>query len=431
MNECDLLIRADNINAFYSTKQTALVISADVTIDSYSSHAQICRNPLEGLLPASTVHEFMVLGMVQTGTHPDRAAKRTICASFPMDLVPAKIAVYSMGTDNPVRIELDVGTQPLQSSATGTAVEQCTKGGSEMSNGSDSLGWDQSAWKDINDAIQQVVGEIRVTTQVWVPQLLPGAQNILDQRINTGPPLSMDEGSTKPFVKIRAELLVTQNQVDANSDSHAARTLAKLHAATHAQTMDGIVFQGQDFKTPPGFTVERPPTDHGLFGIAGGPGGSTINVDLSTGSGEVIYEAVVKGIAALNAKGMSTQQKQCALFLESGIFAKAQAALPNTMVTPASSIAPLVGGGFFATSGLPLNTGLLVSLGGDPTDLAIRDEATVTWLHQDGDGHHFEVYGSFQYIAKDPRALVQLNFNPGEAPGGRAKGGTAKSPTVS
>jgi hypothetical protein len=79
-------------------------------------------------------------------------------------------------------------------------------------------------------------------------------------------------------------------------------------------------------------------------------------------------------------------------------------------VTPASSIAPLVEGGFFSTSGLQPNTGLLASVGAELIVLALRDEATVTWLRQDGDGHHFEVYESFQYVVKDPRALVQLFF---------------------
>ena len=273
-------------------------------------------------------------------------------------------------------------------------------------NGSYPAGWDQSAWKEINDAIQGVVAEIRVTTQVFPPQLLPGASNVLDQRINTTPPISIDEGASKSFIKVRQEFVVTQNQVDTNSDTHVAKTLAMRIAATLATVMDGITFQGKHFQAPDGVTVERPPSDSGLFGLAA----SNVTVTLSPGSGDLIYDAVVQGIAQLNALGMATQQKQCALFLESGIFAQAQRALPNTMVTPASSIAPLVEGGFFATSGLKANTGLLVTVGGDTIDVAIRDDATATWLRQDGDGHHFEVYESFQYIAKDPRALVRLVF---------------------
>jgi uncharacterized linocin/CFP29 family protein len=273
-------------------------------------------------------------------------------------------------------------------------------------NGINPAGWDEASWKDINDAIQGVVASIRVTTQVFPPQLLPNAQNVCDQRVDPTPPLTMSEGSTKSFIKVREEFVLTQNQVDTNSDTHVAQTLGMLIAATLAQVTDGIIFQGNNFSTPPGVTIERPPEDDGLFGIAA----SNVNVILKDGRGDLIYDAVVQGIAELNALGMATQQKQCALFLESSVFAQAQSALPNTMVTPASSIAPLVEGGFFSTSGLQPNTGLLVTLGGDPIDVAIRDEATATWLRQDGDGHHFDVYSSFQYVVKDPRALVQLEF---------------------
>jgi hypothetical protein len=279
-------------------------------------------------------------------------------------------------------------------------------------NGSYPAGWDQNAWKEINDAVQGVVEAIRVTTQVFPPQLLPNAPNVLDQRINTTPPISMNEGSSKTFVKVRSEFVVTQNQWDTNSDTHVAKTLAMLVAATEATVMDGIIFQAQGFPIPPGVTVERLPQDSGLFGIAV----SNVTVPLSPGRGDLIFDAVVQALAKLKALGMSTQQKQCALFLESGIFAQAQSALPSTMVTPASSIAPLVQGGFFSTSGLAANTGLFVTVAGEPIVVAIRDEATATWLRQDADGHHFEVYESFQYIVKDPRALVQLKFT-GTSPG--------------
>ena len=111
MNDCGRLFHAENIKAFYSTAHKALVLSAEVTINPYSDSVRICRNPLERLLPAPEVHEYIVVGTTRPGIHPDLVVNRTISASFPMDATPAKVAVYSMGIDNPERVEVSVGTE--------------------------------------------------------------------------------------------------------------------------------------------------------------------------------------------------------------------------------------------------------------------------------------------------------------------------------
>lgn len=116
MSSCSQLFRADNINAFYSTQHKALVITADVSMNPFSQHVQICRNPLELLLPVPAVREYMVVATTRPGIHPDLVVKRTISGSFSMDSTPAKVAVYSMGIDNPARTEVNVGSQPPQTS---------------------------------------------------------------------------------------------------------------------------------------------------------------------------------------------------------------------------------------------------------------------------------------------------------------------------
>ena len=145
MIDCGRLFHADNINAFYSEAHKALVISAEVTINPYSDHVHICRNPLERLLPVPAVHEYIVVGTTRPGIHPDLAVKRTISASFPMDATPAKVAVYSMGIDNPDRVEIPVGTQPPQTSPTGAPVE--------------ATGWSKDFV--LQDALSNAVTELR------------------------------------------------------------------------------------------------------------------------------------------------------------------------------------------------------------------------------------------------------------------------------
>jgi hypothetical protein len=110
MNDCNRLFRADNIKASFSTAHRALVISAEVTLNPYSDSVRICRNPLERLIPAPAVHEYVVVGTTRPGIHPDLVVKQTISASFSMDATPEKVAVYIMGVDNPERVEVPVGT---------------------------------------------------------------------------------------------------------------------------------------------------------------------------------------------------------------------------------------------------------------------------------------------------------------------------------
>jgi hypothetical protein len=114
MDNCCRLFHADNIKAFHLIAQPVLVVSAEVTLNPYADDVQICRNPLQLAPPA--VREYTVVGSTRPGVHPELAVKRTITASFPMDSVPAKVAVYSMGIDNPVRQEISVGDPPGQTS---------------------------------------------------------------------------------------------------------------------------------------------------------------------------------------------------------------------------------------------------------------------------------------------------------------------------
>jgi hypothetical protein len=153
---CSSLFRADNISAFYSTAQKALIISAQVTINPYSDCVQLCRNPLEPLLPPPAVREYMVVGTTRPGIHPDLVVTRTISAAFPMDATPEKVAVYSMGTDNPSRVEVNVGLPPQPNApATGAPVE--------------ATGWSTNFV--LQDALSNAVTELRAAAGFRNPDI--------------------------------------------------------------------------------------------------------------------------------------------------------------------------------------------------------------------------------------------------------------------
>lgn len=161
MSNCVRLFEANNINAFYSSAQKALVISAEVTFNPTADSVQICRNPLERLLPAPPVHEYMVAGTARPGIHADLIVKETISASFPMDAAPAKVAVYSMGIDNPARVEVSVGTKPPQVNEP-TQVSALAQTKAPVTGAAiQATGWSKDFV--LQDALANAVNELRAT----------------------------------------------------------------------------------------------------------------------------------------------------------------------------------------------------------------------------------------------------------------------------
>jgi hypothetical protein len=171
MNDCGRLFRADNIKASYSTAHKALVISGEVTLNPYSDTVRICRNPLERLIPAPAVHEYMVIGTTRPGIHPDLVVKRTISASFPMDATPEKVAVYSMGIDNPERVEVPVGTA---APALGTQPPAVGGGGQQTSPTPTGAPVEATGWSTdfvLQDALTNAVAALRAAAGFRNPDI--------------------------------------------------------------------------------------------------------------------------------------------------------------------------------------------------------------------------------------------------------------------
>jgi uncharacterized linocin/CFP29 family protein len=125
--------------------------------------------------------------------------------------------------------------------------------------------------------------------------------------------------------------------------------------------------------------------------------------------GENLFAAVVTGIAKLVSKG---QAPMFALFLPTRVYADTFVPPSNaSLATTAERVKPLVEGGFYGTGTLPDNRGLLVALGGDPVGLYVGREATTEFLHKDGRQYIFRVVERVQFVVRDPRAFVLLNFN--------------------
>jgi uncharacterized linocin/CFP29 family protein len=170
---------------------------------------------------------------------------------------------------------------------------------------------------------------------------------------------------------------------------------------------DILFFQGKNTKLPEGVKlVNGGAADGGLLGLAK----KKIEVTRPKSGiyGEETFRKVIEGISELIKEG---QPGPYALILESSIYADTYAPLPTTLVTTADRLLPLVTGGFYGTGTLPPSTGLLVSLGGEPTTLYVGQDTVTAYTHEDHDGSHlFRVFERVQFVARDPRAFVKLEF---------------------
>jgi uncharacterized linocin/CFP29 family protein len=288
--------------------------------------------------------------------------------------------------------------------------------------------WNETIWKGINDEVRKVAGTIRVAQKIF-PTIILDNPNIPDDYTPAPvyPPYpgipGIAEGLTRPFVEISAAFRLTPNQVAYEGSLHTGLNLSKLRARDLAQMEDLIFFQGMGAPAPPAWVTINNLTAqavaNGLLGLATPAGGyappiAPINVPrLAPRVPGVVYggntfNAVVQGINQLYAQ---LQPGPFALILEYSVFADAYSAISPGLTITADRLTPLVTGGFFGTAALPPQTGLLVSLGGEPTTLYVGLDATTALAQKDlNEMHFFRVFERVQYTARDPRAFVRLNF---------------------
>jgi uncharacterized linocin/CFP29 family protein len=306
---------------------------------------------------------------------------------------------------------------------------------------------DSTAWDEIDKAVAAEVGRIRVGQKVFPTVQMPNAPNVSLDQFNAQT-MTIDEGLTSPFVEISLAFALTRSQVDNEASLRKGRTLALLAAKTHAQSEDEIFFQGNQAPSFvnnqfPGlltFTninsagrgllglvnanqvivVVRPPAPGGAPGApapgaaarrrAGGAAGAPAAgaVPPAGGYGSATFDGVVRGIAQLIGLG---HPGPFALFLSTEIYADTYQTVGATQTTTAERISPLVTGGFYGTGSLPAATGLLVSLGGEPTTIYIAQDAVAAFTQEDPGGvYRFRVFERVQIVNRDARALVRLDF---------------------
>jgi uncharacterized linocin/CFP29 family protein len=284
--------------------------------------------------------------------------------------------------------------------------------------GRDELPWAPETWQDIDKTVLDEVGRIRIAQKIFPSATNGNSQYVPDDSIDRAQPtLTIPEGRTKPYVELSVEFALTATQVESEGALHTGKTLAALSAKTVAQTEDRAFFQGSKGLpgppprgTAPGPVHVRNPTaaDPGLLNL---PKIHVISVSPPSTPGvyaENTFKGVVDAMSHLSDDG---QPGPYALVLASNIYADTFAPVGSTLTTTADRVAPLVTGGFYGTGSMPKDTGLVASLGGDPTTIFVGRDATTEYTQSEVDGAaQMRVFERVQIVARDVAALVRLDF---------------------
>jgi uncharacterized linocin/CFP29 family protein len=288
--------------------------------------------------------------------------------------------------------------------------------------------WAPEVWAEIDKAVMTEVGRLRVAQKVFTAMQTPNAPNVSADILvqpgqaggQAGPQpatLMIQEGATQPFMEMSVEFALTQSQVDNEATLHTAQTLARLAARSLALAEDTLFFQGAQAVLPPGVRVTNVASaGPGLLNL---PGVGVIQVPRQQGGGfaELTFTAVSQGIGQLTGRG---HPGPYTLILEPAIFADTHAPAPNTLTTTADRITPLVDGRMYQTGSMPLDRGLLTSVGGDPTTIYVAQDAITAYTQEDQQGNYrFRVFERVQIVPREAAAFVRLEF----APAGQAHQG--------
>ena len=280
--------------------------------------------------------------------------------------------------------------------------------------------WLPETWQAVDDAVLDAACAIRVAQKVFPASTEGNGQYVPDDTISrVGGKLSIAEGETKPYMELSVDFALTEAQIENEATLHTGRTLAMQAAKTIAQAEDRAFFEGKSAFTPPskaggrpavtGVRVANPKTvGVGLLNLPNIHPEPVATLGKAGEWGENAFKAVVKGIAHLTGRG---QPGPYALILGLDVYADAFAPVGSTLTTTADRLTPLLTGGLHGTGSIPDQTGLLASLGGQPTTLFVGQDAITAFTHEDTNGDsQLRVFERVQIVAREPEAFVKLVY---------------------
>jgi hypothetical protein len=281
--------------------------------------------------------------------------------------------------------------------------------------------WNEHIWSEIDKAVREEVGRIRVAQKVFPSTVV---NNVLPVSTSRAVPPGPAPDVFQPFFEISTEFVLTQAQVDGEENVRLAASFARSAASLISAAEDAILFMRPGIIAGVNIT-NPPPLPYGFFAEAGAylairvppdprPGGVPI---VNVGDLGYIMTAVALGIAALNGRG---QPGPYALFVPPVRYAQIFAPVaPGVLQTPGDQLSHVVTGGLYMVNSLgvppapawPIDVGILVSLGGEPAKIILGSDAMAAFTFIDGVGnYHFRVFEPIQMVVRDGRAFQTIEF---------------------
>jgi len=286
--------------------------------------------------------------------------------------------------------------------------------------------WSDTVWSAIDTAVTGTVGAIRVAQKVFQATPLTGVTSVPADVFDPAT-MTIEEGTTRPYVELARRFSLTNGQVNDDPNGTTATTLATLAARTVAVAEDITILRGTRH-LPPEIDVEsgRAAAHQGILDLVqGNPirvNGPAAGTPLNSG-GEILA-AITEGIARLTREG---QTMPWALIADTESFAAMWGSLINGAPTY-NVLTQLVTGGIYSTDAMPRHTALLAGTGGNPTTIYYDTDATTEPTTRLVQGRFsFRIFERIQFVARDQRAFVILDFSylnvqQGQGPQGPAQG---------
>lgn len=266
-------------------------------------------------------------------------------------------------------------------------------------------GWTDAQWQKVQDAVTDSFAKASVVSS-FLPCYGPlpeGSSNVRNPQIDSSqlPDITVDDAGTLRFLKLRADVQLSREQV-ADESLSSALLLFKRAATLLAQAEDALVFLGLQSNNAfvPDWqslveNLDSVPDQPGLFGLG--------NVLVVERKQETLVSAIVTLIDDLD---RDQNPGPFACVLASDVFALAHTSVNPSLVMPADRIRPMLAGGPLLRCGqMSKGTGVIVSLASDLVDVVVATPPRVALLQVNTAAKFvFRVYEKFVLRVKDRTA---------------------------
>ncbi len=277
--------------------------------------------------------------------------------------------------------------------------------------------WGLEQWKLLDEAVHAEMSQTKV-----YPKLLAMYGPLADPWSTTLPAdviediddtVTVPEGVQITLAEVQVKFALSQAQVEEEKNGlSTAVTLATRAANRLALGLDSLVWNSPA-ALPAGVQVIRGKAPERGLVVAAANKFEVFPTKIDPVTklpqyGERTFDAVTQAIALLEGLGHA---RPLGCVVDFRVFADAWRSLPNTLVTPAERIIPLVPKGFCPSARVPEFTGLVLSSRASTVDHVVGMAAATGYLQANADGTHlFRVFERFTVRLKDVTALVRLDF---------------------